>query len=318
MAVLYCGIDEAGYGPMLGPLCVSLAAFHIDPWQPGDPAPDLWSLLAPAVAREPRRAAAIPVADSKKLKLSNSGSADPLTHLERGVLAHLAAWFDLPDSDTALLSALGTRLGDSPWYANPADPAAPLPRATSPGALRIDANALRRAGRDAGVRLVGLWCIALPEGPFNTLVDRHGSKAATTTFALRKLIERALQHAADAEAVRIVCDRQGGRQQYAGVLGGLDGEPAVLEESPRVSRYALGEKTVISFQPEGEAAHYPIALASMTAKLVRELAMARFNRYWSARVPGLKPTAGYVQDARRWLADAGLDGPTRAALVRKA
>lgn len=300
---------------MLGPLCVSLAAFHIDPWQPGSPAPDLWSLLAPAVAREPRRANAIAVADSKKLKLSNSGTTDPLIHLERGVLAHLAAWFDLPEADSGLFEALGTRLGDGAWYAGSA---VPLPRASSAGALRIDANALRRAGRDAGVRLVGLWCIALPEGPFNTLIERHGTKAATTTFALRKLIERALQHAAEAEAVRIVCDRQGGRQRYAGVLGGLDGEPTVLEESPRVSRYGLGEKTVISFQPEGETAHYPIALASMTAKLVRELAMARFNRYWSARVPGLKPTAGYVQDARRWLADAGLDAPTRAALVRKA
>jgi hypothetical protein len=42
----------------------------------------------------------------------------------------------------------------------------------------------------------------------------------------------------------------------------------------------------------------------MTAKLVRELAMARFNRYWCARMPDLKPTAGYTLDARRWLDDA--------------
>jgi hypothetical protein len=41
----------------------------------------------------------------------------------------------------------------------------------------------------------------------------------------------------------------------------------------------------------------------MAAKFVRELAMIRFNAYWGDRIPELKPTAGYVQDARRWLSD---------------
>jgi hypothetical protein len=302
---------------MLGPLCVALAAFEVEHWSPGDSAPDLWDQLAQAVSREVRGAGArIPIADSKKLKLSNSGQTDPLVHLERGVLAHLAAWGDIPKTDDDLLAALGTRLGEAPWYAGPP---APLPRCGSADTLRIDANTLRLAGRAAGVRLVGLWCLALPEKPYNTLVERHGTKAATTTFALRRLIERVLAHAGEGQ-VRIVCDRQGGRQQYARSVSGLAGrgEAAVLEESPRVSRYAVDERTMVSFQPQAEDAHLPVALASMTAKLVRELAMARFNRYWSGRVPGLKPTAGYVQDARRWLADAGLDAPTRAALVRKA
>jgi hypothetical protein len=61
---------------------------------------------------------------------------------------------------------------------------------------------------------------------------------------------------------------------------------------------------VIHFRPEAEDAHLPVALASMTAKLVRELAMARFNRYWCLRMPELKPTAGYTLDARRWLEEA--------------
>ena len=39
----------------------------------------------------------------------------------------------------------------------------------------------------------------------------------------------------------------------------------------------------------------------MTAKLVRELHMARLNRFFRARMPELKPTAGYVQDGRRFV-----------------
>ena len=38
----------------------------------------------------------------------------------------------------------------------------------------------------------------------------------------------------------------------------------------------------------------------MTAKYVRELAMARFNSFWSNHLEGLKPTQGYPLDARRF------------------
>jgi hypothetical protein len=44
----------------------------------------------------------------------------------------------------------------------------------------------------------------------------------------------------------------------------------------------------------------PTALASMTAKYHRELAMRAFNDFWLARVPGLRPTAGYPGDSRRF------------------
>ncbi|MCH9058086.1 MAG: hypothetical protein IIB55_05605 [Planctomycetes bacterium] len=90
-----------------------------------------------------------------------------------------------------------------------------------------------------------------------------------------------------------------------------------------MSRYAVsmdGADAVVSFMPEAESKHLPVALASMVAKLVRELTMARFNRYWCRRVPELKPTAGYVLDARRWLAEMDdVVTPTeRAAMVRLA
>jgi hypothetical protein len=46
-----------------------------------------------------------------------------------------------------------------------------------------------------------------------------------------------------------------------------------------------------------------VALASMTAKYVRELLMMRLNRYFRSHMPELKPTAGYVEDGRRYIGD---------------
>ena len=52
--------------------------------------------------------------------------------------------------------------------------------------------------------------------------------------------------------------------------------------------------------PEAESSSPLAALASMTAKYLRECYMSFFNRYWTARVPGAAPTAGYPADARRF------------------
>jgi len=43
-----------------------------------------------------------------------------------------------------------------------------------------------------------------------------------------------------------------------------------------------------------------VALASMLAKYIRETCMEMFNIWWAARVPGIRRTAGYPLDARRF------------------
>jgi hypothetical protein len=47
----------------------------------------------------------------------------------------------------------------------------------------------------------------------------------------------------------------------------------------------------------------PTALASMTAKYLRELSMQAFNEFWCAHVSDLRPTAGYYRDAWRFKKD---------------
>ena len=76
---ILAGIDEAGFGPVMGPLVVSAVVFGA-----GDQAgADLWALLAPAVAKKPaKRHAGVAVGDSKRIYSPATG----LVHLERGVL----------------------------------------------------------------------------------------------------------------------------------------------------------------------------------------------------------------------------------------
>ena len=56
----------------------------------------------------------------------------------------------------------------------------------------------------------------------------------------------------------------------------------------------------ISLEPRADQNDGLVALASIVSKTIRELWMDVFNDYWCERVPGLKRTAGYHTDAKRF------------------
>ena len=83
-----------------------------------------------------------------------------------------------------------------------------------------------------------------------------------------------------------------------------DAKIQVLIEDSSMSRYRMdidGKFFALTFASKSDEHHLPTALASMIAKYTRELHMLRFNRYFCSEMPELKPTAGYVQDGRRFL-----------------
>jgi ribonuclease HII len=322
---VYAGIDEAGYGPILGPLCLAAATVTVrEHPQAGSAAPpDLWHALAPAVCRtraEWRRnkQRSLVIADSKHAKLPNdTATTHPLTHLERAVLASLPEDRAAPRTDTDLFDALGLAAADAPWYAERF--ACDLPASTTRDHLALLTARLRRAAASAGVSFLNIGADAIPEASYNRSLERLGSKAAVNLAAACALADRVRRsaaaraaHAEHGEPVRIVIDRQSGRSRYAqAVSQTLGGQPVrTIAEDERRSVYeidatpdAKAAPVRLSFETEAESRHLPVALASMTAKLVRELMMARLNAYWRERLPELKPTAGYYQDGKRFLDD---------------
>ncbi len=328
--LIYAGIDEAGYGPRLGPLCVASTSFDVQGWSEGDAPPDLWKTLAGAVGQTTRDAqrGLIAVNDSKALKLPNqTKTRHPLVHLETGVLGFLALLGLEPATDIELFEALGECACRPAWHGE--DPS-PIPVAVSREELGIRVNRLRATCREQGVTLIEMRCVALDAMEFNRRLENLDGKAEVSFGCVAELLRRVWE-ASGERRPRVVIDRQGGRRFYEGKLEAAieDARVDSRAESQETSFYSIsGNETgagparsmAIRFEVEADARHLPTALASMCAKYVRELHMARFNRHWSARLPELKPTAGYGLDARRWLEDMRdeLSAAERNALVRRA
>lgn len=354
--LIYAGIDEAGYGPLLGPLCVAASIFVVDDDTSSgagagaatgarssaagaatDPRPqrfpDLWNELGHAVCRSPADAKRrIAVEDSKKLKGARDARSHPLRHLERGVLAFMGAlarhgtevkpWSgaDVPLDDDQLLARLGACLPSAeiaPWYSGPS----PLPLAHDVGQLEIAAASLRRCER---VRCAALLCEVVDVAEFNRHLALSRSKASVSFDSVVRLVN-SIWNTWPTVHPRVVIDRQGGRTMYREPLSMCfpEAEITILGETERLSRYRLergGSTITLSFETESEAAHLPTALASMTAKYIRELLMLRFNRWFAGHVPEIKPTAGYFQDGQRWLGEMETAieslGVDRTGLVR--
>lgn len=300
--LIYAGIDEAGYGPLLGPLCVAASVFVLREHHPDAGAPKMWGMLKHAICRAGRdRRGHIAIDDSKKLKGANDGNGHPLRRLERGVLAFLLAQ-EAIESDEDLYQRLGVRTPACGWYKQPC---MPLPLANLRDELKIAAARLARTLERAEIACHGIHCEAIDAPDFNAQVGRMGTKAAVNLCAALRLIDR-IWRTFPGDHPRIVVDRHGGRTHYREdlALAWPDAMVIVLAENDTLSRYRLelgGRRMTLTFTVAAEEKHLPVALASMTAKYVRELLMLRLNRFFQQHLPELKPTAGYYQDGRRFV-----------------
>ena len=107
--------------------------------------------------------------------------------------------------------------------------------------------------------------------------------------------------------MEVFCDKHGGRNFYGPMLQSAfpDGWVVAERESADESRYrieAIGRDVRVTIRPRADSGSVSVALASMVAKYLREVAMRQFNRFWGQHVPGLPPTAGYPVDAKRYYA----------------
>jgi hypothetical protein len=252
----------------------------------------------------------IAIADSKVLYQPGAG----LRQLERGVHAvllalrqSLASWSQLVACCQADRDGHHQKLC---WH-DGFDCALPVD-ATSEELVRLGAR-LARACDAAGVRPLAIRARLVFPAQFNELVEYYGTKGAAlshVTVGLLREVVGAVCTPSEVgatptnSAIFAVCDKHGGRNFYAALLQHHFSEHWIepVFESHSESRYEWGppeSRVQAAFRMNGER-FLPTALASMTAKYFRELAMRPFNEFWCARVPGLRPTAGYPMDAHRF------------------
>lgn len=308
--MILAGIDEAGYGPILGPLSVGCCALRTREVaaDPEAGPPDVWKPLRRVVSRRrDRKGRKLHVNDSKQVYSPALGLAE----LERSVLAWLSAAGAACGCLESLLRAAAPEcLAGMPalaWYEIPEDESHPL--AANATNIAIAANALKHECRLKGMELLVPRAHVLLEDRFNEMTAKTLNKSSVLFSITAQHIDRLLcEHAA--EGLVIVCDRHGGRSHYSSLLRLMfeDWDLTILNETETRADYVLRRGTSwarLTFAEKADGSCLMTAMASMLAKYLRERLMRRFNAFWRRLAPELKPTAGYWPDGLRFLDDIG-------------
>ena len=277
------GIDEAGYGPNLGPLLQAAVALSLP-----DDDPAGWDTLKPIVRQARGKDDGRLLIDDSKKVYTRGGIAA----LERGVFSTLGL---KPGSveevlSRVLLPACLTDLKGEFWFAG--EERLPITPELSPPTFPEFASC-------------SASCNLVPTKLFNQVVDGSGSKGTVLACGLTALLAGMRKVGGTCEPLLVSCDKQGGRNFYAAMLQAAfpEGWVVVERESAAESRYRiehLDRPIAVTFRPRADGDSVSVAIASMACKYLREVCMKQFNRFWAKHVPGIAPTAGYPLDAKRF------------------
>lgn len=306
----HLGIDEAGLGPTLGPLCWGACAWSHQ--APEDPM--LWDALSPMVTA-PGQAGELRLGDSKQV----FSGAHRLRKLEEELLPWVS-WSlqGLPSNVRGLWCALVgaadsrcplTGLAQPPWFRDAFEQELPLRACRTK--IEAKATGLAEKARTIGLERPRLGARVLSAAAFNTERSRFLELGGTkNNLATHHAGQLALRVSASAPELRsITFDKMGGRNRYTQQLAALwpTHEIITQKEGRDSSVYRLipptGEPFICSFVAKSESIYPCVALAACIAKYTRELVICAFQTHFSKRYPKVKPTAGYPQDARRFLGE---------------
>ena len=302
---LMIGVDEAGYGPSMGPLTIAATAWRVPI---GTDAAEMTSFLEPEFLAKPIRTNSIhvPVGDSKKIHkdaLAVEGlllGARFLAFAIDGVMP--VEW----DSQIGCYAEKDwERLRTVPWYVKRLSAHTDVLDRTFPDQPNYFHAAMAKMKQHA-IELVGARMRVMDEMEFNREVDRTGNKSTLLSEASLALVKQAItEFARVGESVEVYCDKHGGRNRYQSILTfAFDEEWFETEVESRVSsRYTAnwnGHAMQIQFKVDGDSI-FPSAAASILAKWTREELMDRLNGFWQSKFPGdIIRTAGYYVDAVRF------------------
>ncbi len=300
--VFLAGIDEAGYGPFVGPLTLGYSLFRVR-----ETKQDLWDILEPVAVKKPDRT------DKQRLWLNDSKKVHSGPHGRARLERTVAAFRQLTTPQAVMLDDWVTEspagaprwLHAAPWFRR-----LPERLAASVGAERaqLDSTLLHRTLDHAGCQCVAFGARAVPACELNDLIRTTGSKG-NTNFAMAMQIVRHLLELTGDAPLRIELDRHGARTRYGFLLRDALQPKSITThgEGPGGSAYTLQFETrevELRFSMGADSEHLPVALASMAAKQTREQMMDLWNAWFQKRLSDIKPTKGYGVDGKRWCGEA--------------
>ncbi|MBR0238396.1 MAG: hypothetical protein IJQ39_09925 [Thermoguttaceae bacterium] len=335
------GTDEAGYGPNLGPLVISVSVWTAERDLSGT---EMYERLRPVVcqASNKRTLKSTPgsflLDDSKKLYQGQKTAG--LKHLEYALLSSLRCLGRI--SNNASFSDLFNALTvcNEQTYSLPSweiPEQTPLPIDADKTYLDETTIAFTHIQEESGIHLTDLRSDVVFPARFNVQCDALGNKSTLLSKTTLNLLKIALKNC-PGETV-VWCDKHGGRNFYADLLNDYfnespdkrssgngsekdsDGQLSLFDDCEKQDEQARPNFVEILEQSESISSyrftwqgyvrtiHFqaksdcspPAAMASIACKYLRELFMNQLNEYWQKKVPGLEPTAGYPVDAKRFL-----------------
>ena len=297
---LIIGTDESGLGPNLGPLVVTATV-----WKTKNDRQDLDKFAAHL--QTAGRGLEIPIELGDSKSLFNSGGT--LEGLEQVVIPALLNCNNSVDCKSNISSAMGliSLLSNQVFSESDQDLFLKdhwtLPLATDNAKIDYISTVWVDCQLECDCSLEAIYSKIVFPARFNEQIMVWNNKSTVLTSTTLEIVKDAFnQFQGDTQ---ITCDRHGGRKCYHSSIQQFltDHWVTIEKETANLSKYSWGIRDhhyQIEFVTRGE--RFPeVGLASMVSKYVRELTMYNWNLYWEDKIPGIKHTAGYPVDAKRFL-----------------
>lgn len=288
------GIDENGLGSRLGPMIVTAVAARVT---------SAGELL---FRRRPRGRLARDLDDSKQLlTYANVGLGEAWARVLTGGVAATPEellWALSLEDERQLSGGCPTRSRPQCWREPP-------PAFVADAALLDRIEGHRRRLEQRGVSVLALRCRVLCTGHLNQQLAEGHNRFVVDLHSMEALALHMRRQLA--EPLRVVCGKVGGMRDYPRFFGPLaQYSYTTLEREPDRSRYRIPALGEICFARDADAKDPLVMLASLVGKYVRELLMARIQRFYG---PADAPRVSGYHDPRTsaWVASVG---PQRRSL----